>query len=1116
MQSEVYWHLENKMYYSQYVFGKSLDEVDPTIAELMAFEEARQAKKIILIPSESMCPAPVLEALGSSFNNVYAEGYPSGFMEGEDEPTLTDIDFQITRYRRYGNRRFYRGCEYADLVEMIAARRAAELFGTEKNPPQNIFANVQPLSGSIAISAVYDAFVQPGETVMGMSLMHGGHLTHGSEFNRSGKEYRIVSYEVDPVSGRLDYNSIIDLAETHKPRMIIAGYTSYPWAPDWKKFREAADRAGAVLLADISHPAGMVAAGVYPNPIDYADVVVFTTHKTLFGPRGAVIMTTNKEYAQRIEQAVFPGEQGGPHVNKFAAMAVAFGIAASDQFKKVQRDIVNNATLLGQALEKNGLKLAYGGTDTHLLLLDLNKVQTTSGFPLKGEIAVRILDLCGIVANKNTIPGDTVTAEASGIRIGTPWITQRGIAREGIEELGYLIAEVLKNIQPFTYRGLTGDLPRGKIDLDLLVNIQKRVEALADSLERQNEGSVEGYPHYGFEVRGASKSYSDALCPILIKGKRSSLFLEGVSTCTIGTLNTGETRETFLLQGNGALIAASIIVRLSPDRRGNDRFVLICPAGVCKKVLVWLRGLSDGYIAFDPLDIFRKIDGPVVIRAHDECSEDEKREITNMLEKISQHPKMEQKIEGKNSSSFKPGTGAGELFKQRPDCFDVSKPYFIGIHALDRTAKKSDKKYFLPAEALHQQPGTGKQRTKPSCLYREHLKLGAHMVSFAGWEMPVRYERIIDEHRAVRQNAGLFDISHMGILEISGRFSTQFLDAVCSNYIPWIKTGESMYGYLLSPDGTTIDDIMVYKLGDEKYIVVVNAANNDTDIRWLNVVNTKEICIDTDEPLREIIGEAVIKDLKNLETTEPDARVGMALQGPASLKILLALAGSDTVRNQIARLEKSTFIQCEICGCHVLISRTGYTGEDTGYEIMVHPDSVSFLWNSILDAGKQYGIKPAGLGARDSLRIEAGLPLYGHELAGPLDITPVEAGFGPYVKFHKAFFIGRNALLRRMQETSMEIARFKVHSRGVRMAKTGDYVVEIRSQRIIGRVTSCALGTDELQVGMAYIDKRFAREGTQIGLITAFSGDEKTVSGKIGEKYHLHIEAEIISRFAGK
>ncbi|MCK5093911.1 MAG: serine hydroxymethyltransferase, partial [Spirochaetes bacterium] len=375
------------------------------------YEEERQTRKIIMIPSESICPAPVLEALGSVFNNIYAEGYPPGMMTEEAENKICEYNFQLARYHRYSDRRFYKGCEYANFLEILARRRAASLFATERNPQENIYVNIQPLSGAAANNSVYNAFVDPGEVVMGMSLMHGGHLTHGSEFNRSGRNYSIVSYEVSPKTEKLDYDEIMNLAKEHRPKMIIAGYTSYPWTPDWARFREISDSVGAILLADISHPAGLVTAGVYPNPIDYADVVTLTTHKTLFGPRGAIIMTTKREYAERIDQAVFPGEQGGPHVNKFAAMAVAFELAATDQFKALQKQIVKNARALAEGFQKRDLKLAYGGTDTHLLLLDLKSISTDPAeptglkYPIWGEPAVRIMDLAGMVANKNTIPG---------------------------------------------------------------------------------------------------------------------------------------------------------------------------------------------------------------------------------------------------------------------------------------------------------------------------------------------------------------------------------------------------------------------------------------------------------------------------------------------------------------------------------------------------------------------------------------------------------------------------------------------------------------------------------------------------------------------------------------
>jgi len=297
-------------------------DVDPQTASLIAAEERRQREKIILIPSESLTPAPVREALGSVFTSIYAEGYPRKAMMELSPDRLAELDVQLASYRRYADRRFYKGTELADLVESLAGRRAAEAFATKDVPAERIYANVQALSGAAANLAVYDAFVLPGETVMGMALTEGGHLTHGSEFNVTGKRYRIVSYAVDRNTGKLDYARMLQLAEEHRPKMIIGGFTSYPWQPDWHKFREVADTVGAILLADVAHPAGLIVGGVYPNPIGIADVVSFTTHKTLCGPRGAVILSTDPEIAAEIDAAIFPGQQGGPHVNKLPALAV--------------------------------------------------------------------------------------------------------------------------------------------------------------------------------------------------------------------------------------------------------------------------------------------------------------------------------------------------------------------------------------------------------------------------------------------------------------------------------------------------------------------------------------------------------------------------------------------------------------------------------------------------------------------------------------------------------------------------------------------------------------------------------------------------------------------------
>ena len=479
--------------YWETFLGADIGLVDPDTDAIIGYEEERQARKLIMIPSESIAPLAVRQALGSVFNNVYAEGYPPLRMTRDDEETILDTSHQLAYYRRYADRRFYKGVDYVNFIETLAQRRAALIFANERVADKDIYVNVQPLSGAAANLAVYDTVVEAGDTVMGMDLYQGGHLTHGSEFNFSGKRYHVVSYGVSKSSGKLDYDEIRDLARRNRPKMIIGGFTSYTWAPDWGLFRSIADEVGAVLLADISHAAGMAAAGAYPNPIGIADVITCTTHKTLCGPRGAIIMTADEDLARRIDLAVFPGEQGGPHTQKFAAMAVAFKIAASEPFRRMMWQIKENAAALAEGLTKRGLKLAYGGTDTHFCMLDLNSVRprrggasvpalhgaTTEGSPLRGEPAVRILDMAGIVANKNTIPGDTSTGLGMGIRLGTPWLTQRGFGPTEIDEVARLIHKTVTAIQPFSYMGLSGELPRGKIELDTFEEIKAEVAALA-------------------------------------------------------------------------------------------------------------------------------------------------------------------------------------------------------------------------------------------------------------------------------------------------------------------------------------------------------------------------------------------------------------------------------------------------------------------------------------------------------------------------------------------------------------------------------------------------------------------------------------------------------------
>ena len=332
--------------YSNLAFDQALSDVDPFMADLIDHELRRQHNKLVLIPSESITPAPVRAALGSPLTSLYAEGYPAGPMTRDTPERLANIEWQLARYRRYGDRRYYRGNEFTNLIESLAQQRCAALFANDIAPADRIRVNVQALSGAAANNAVYEALLEPHDTILGLNLAHGGHLSHGASVNRSGRRFKTASYEISSVDARLDYDEIATIARREQPRIIVAGYTSYPWAPDWDRFRTIADEVGAYLLADISHPAGLVVAGEYPSPVGIADIVTFTTHKTLFGPRAAVILSHKQNIMRRIDRSVFPGEQGGPHLNKIGAMAVAFALASTEAFRTTQRQITANALAL--------------------------------------------------------------------------------------------------------------------------------------------------------------------------------------------------------------------------------------------------------------------------------------------------------------------------------------------------------------------------------------------------------------------------------------------------------------------------------------------------------------------------------------------------------------------------------------------------------------------------------------------------------------------------------------------------------------------------------------------------------------------------------------------------
>lgn len=1080
----------NRQTKPDFLVRAELDEVAPFVADLIRWEAERQARKLILIPSESYAPKAVREALGSVFQNVYAEGYPPLRMTRDPEERLQDVAWQLAFYRRYADRRFYKGVDYVHFVECLAQRRCAELFAHDSIRPEHIYVNVQPLSGAAANLAIYQALMEPGDVLMGMDLYQGGHLTHGSEFNLSGQRYRVVSYGVDPNTERLDYEQIRNLAREHRPRVIVAGYTSYPWAPNWEAFRAIADEVGAYLVADIAHTAGMAAAGVYPNPVGIADVTVFTTHKTICGPRGACILTTDEELAQAIDMAIFPGEQGGPHVNKFAAMAVAFRIAQTEAFRQLQHRIVRNARALAEGLQKRGLKLAYGGTDTHLLLIDLKSIPSDTGFPLWGEPAVRILDLAGIVANKNTIPGDTETALATGIRLGTPWVTQRGLDEADMDALAGLIHRLLTNIRPFAYNGLIGTLPRGKIDLDVLEEVRQGVAELAEKAGIDFAYEKSGYPHFevtsGVMINGAMSNgaVNSGQCGLRVTGWRARQFVQQVVTANVAELAPGDSLTAYMLDRHGDLIAEVTVEREEPDRWGRDRY-LITPASNGARVAAWLRALSDGYTLFDEEDVFRKVEGPVVVEEVEERAEDAGRKIQTQKEPATSERR-----------------NAAALFAAHPERFDLTKPYFVGQAHLKEFAPEVERE-----EWVWQPPGGPLKRTP---LYEVHKRMGAKMVPFAGWEMPVWYTSVSEEHRAVREAAGLFDVAHMGVFEIAGPHATAFLDTVCSNYVAWLEDGQSLYGYLLDPEGNVIDDVMIYRRRHDLYLMVVNAANEEKDWDWLNAVNERRVIIDRERPWVQVEAQATLRNLKDPESGERQKR-DLALQGPASLPTLQALADDPETKAALRRLRRTELMECELGGIPVVVARTGYTGEDWGFELFVHPDDAERLWEAILEAGKPFGVKPCGLGARDSLRTEAGLPLYGHELAGPFGISPIEAGFPGYVKYHKPFFIGRDALLAREDSRTREVIRFRVNEKGVRMPHLADPVVSRKGQQI-GHVTSCSIDVEGYLVGMAIVEKRYNAPGTPIAIfpLGGKSLDDALLRGR---RVALPVDATVLTRF---
>ncbi len=1025
-----------------YIFEN--EPIDPEIDRLITLEDLRQSDKLQMIPSESICPPAVLATLATPFANKYAEGYPSGRMSRRERDRLSDVERYMGFHRRYGDRRYYKGTEYVNFIESIAQQRCAELFASEDFPASQIYVNVQPLSGGPANNAVYDALCNPGDTVMGLHLAYGGHLTHGSPFNRSGKNYEVHAYVVNEETGKLDYDLIRKQAIEIRPRILIAGASAYPWTIDWNEFRSIANEVGAYLLADISHPAGLVVGGKFPNPVGIADVTMFTTHKTMCGPRGAVLMSTDRQIAKWLDTAVFPGEQGGPHPNMIAAKAVAFRLAATDRFREMQEKIVENAAALAEGFTKRGMPLAFGGTNTHLCLIDLRELEWPDGIALTADIASNILDLCGITVNKNSLPGDATGVRPSGVRFGTVVLTQRGMGTAEMDTIAGLVDRVFKGIQPFRVQVGGAAIGRGKIEYSLMCEIREEVRKLTRAFPLPGDRAE--------ETLGGS---------FTVKGERARTFLNQAAAANIAALEVGEAVRSDFFDPEGKSIGKAAV------RREADGFLV----DGSDDLRDWLSAVSDGYVRVVGDDLFTKVHGPVSIV-----------------------PVGGEKIEGASEGAP-----------------DRTKVFYVGRDM------SSEEKVNVGTEAkkvFEFKEEEGPEKKTP--LWSWHKKAKARLLPFGGYSMPGWYEGTQQEHQAIRNGAGLFDVSHMGTLEASGPDAADFLDTVATNFVHKLEIGQSHYTYVLDVDGSVMDDIIIYRTGEEKYLVVVNASNQDKIWAWWEAVNNREVIIDRDAPEKVAPGPVTLRRLKD-PSVGADQLVDIAFQGPVSLPVLQRLCRDGAERKALDELGKFHHTPIHVGDIEILASRTGYSGASVGFELFVHPDHALELWEKLLAEGEKEGVKPCGLASRDSTRTEAGFPLYGHELSGKYDMTPRQAGYGGFVKKHKPFFIGKAPLMAKNNERKQKAVRFQMKRKGIRMVRPDDPVVS-RKGVCVGYVTSCVL-IEKTQLGLALVDEAHTEEGSEFGVFilpkrNADQGEKARAHMEVGDRVLLHEDGVILPRFA--
>jgi glycine hydroxymethyltransferase len=587
------------------------------------------------------------------------------------------------------------------------------------------------------------------------------------------------------------------------------------------------------------------------------------------------------------------------------------------------------------------------------------------------------------------------------------------------------------------------------LDFNVLENAKLKVRKLAESAGIDYKYEKSKYPHF-YYIDDTSKS-----AVFELSGPRVRQVLDYAVSADMTALKPGTSTVTSVATPKSNVRSVLTCI----DENHYQLEVVPSKVGV---VGTWLRGLSDGYVSFNlngEKDFSAaRMPGPF------EVNDVKKKNVKPAPLPIRQ-----------NGS--------------------VDKPWFIGVSSEVQKAP-------LPPFEWTEVEG----ELKKTALNQTHRDLGGRMVPFAGWEMPVQYSGIYEEHLVTRNGAGLFDVSHMGVYEVRGREAASFLDTICANDCGGLLPGESLYSQFLTPDADVIDDTLVYRRGWDKYLVVVNASNDDKDRTWFESVRDGKVCIDSARPWARTYGyEAELRNLRDPKAGE-DMRVDIALQGPKSRDTLLAMGVDDATKARIMKLKRTELCDAVVGGFDLIVSRTGYTGEKMAFELFVHPERAADFWNAILKAGEPFGVKPIGLGARDSLRTEAGLPLYGHEMGlgsgkfGERDLGVAEGGFGSYVKPYKPYFIGREAYVAREQERKGTVIRFRFDEQRVRMAHNGDPVVNANGERV-GWVTSCAIDADRFLTGQAYLQNEYTKEGTPIGIHQGGVMDRPATPAKVVSRF---------------